>query len=85
MGKRSDFKRNARDKYDTPYSCVLPLIPHLKYTNYIEPCAGKGWLMDHLEKHGMNCVGAVTLSRNVKTFIRLIIRHMHFTVPTQIA
>jgi len=58
MGKRSDFKRNARDKYDTPYSCVVPLIPHLKYTNYIEPCAGKGWLMDHLAKHGMNCVMA---------------------------
>jgi hypothetical protein len=59
MGKRSDFTRIERDYYPTPEAAVLPLLPHLDYgTMFIEPCAGDGRLMRHLEKHGMSCVDA---------------------------
>lgn len=59
MGKRSDFKRRKQDAYDTPESAVLPLLEHLEYgTMFVEPCAGAGRLMRHLERHGMSCVWA---------------------------
>jgi len=54
MSKRShDFKRRARDKYDTPLEAVLPLLPHLKLPlGFCEPCAGKGSLVDALVAYG---------------------------------
>lgn len=56
MGKRSDFERNPRDYYPTPYDAVLPLLPHLDpKTIFVEPCAGDGRLIRHLEKHGHQC------------------------------
>jgi hypothetical protein len=56
MGKRSDFARRERDCYDTPLEAVLPLLPHLKYgTMFVEPCAGAGALIQHLEANGMSC------------------------------
>jgi hypothetical protein len=56
MGKRSDFVRVERDYYPTPEAAVLPLLPHLPYGSmFIEPCAGDGRLVRHLEKHGMSC------------------------------
>ena len=56
MGKRSNFERNERDYYPTPYEAALPLIPHLpKNTKFIEPCAGDGRLLRHFEKHGHEC------------------------------
>lgn len=66
MGKRSDFERNPRDYYPTPYEAVIPLIPHIVAplrpmntpANFIEPCAGDGRLIRHLEKHGHKCVYA---------------------------
>jgi hypothetical protein len=61
MGKRSDgqFERVERDFYPSPYEVVLPLLPHLpKGANFIEPCAGDGRLVRHLEKHGHKCVYA---------------------------
>lgn len=59
MGKRSDFERLPRDKYYTPEAAVLPLLPHLEHgTMFIEPCAGDGRLVRHLEKHGMSCIWA---------------------------
>lgn len=60
MGKRSDFKRSVGDYYVTPYNAVLPLLPHLgEYqTSFIEPCAGNGALIDHLEKNGHYCTAA---------------------------
>lgn len=59
MAKRSDFPRRANDKYLTPYECVPPLIPHLTgVTTFIEPCAGDGRLVRHLERHGLRCVGS---------------------------
>ena len=51
MGKRSDFKRVERDYYPTPIAAVEPLIPHLPYSfNYVEPCAGDGRLVSHINK-----------------------------------
>lgn len=63
MGKRSNFARKPRDAYDTPYSPAIPaLLPHLPAACYfIEPCAGRGWLIEHLEKHGHTCVYAADI------------------------
>ena len=56
MGKRSDFERIPRDFYPTPREAVWPLIPHLTYgDSFIEPCAGDGALVQHLEVLGMSC------------------------------
>lgn len=59
MGKRSDgtFERRENDTYDTPFKAVVPLIAHLpKACYFIEPCAGAGDLVDHLEKFGHTCI-----------------------------
>jgi hypothetical protein len=59
MGKRSNFERRPRDAYFTPYEAVIPLLPHLcPQTQFIEPCAGDGRLIKHLERHGHECVYA---------------------------
>jgi len=51
MGKRSDFERVARDYYPTPEEAVKPLIDHLPQEgfSFVEPCAGDGRLVDHIE------------------------------------
>lgn len=58
MGKRSSFVRRPQDAYDTPYKAVLPLLPHLEPCGFVEPCAGNGLLIGHLERHGFQCVSA---------------------------
>ena len=59
MGKRSNFERNPRDYYPTPYEAVLPLLEYLpKQCTFIEPCAGDGRLIRNLQKHGHDCVYA---------------------------
>src|SRR5262245_36354747 len=59
MGKRSSFERFPRDFYPTPLSAVLPLLRYLKPPlQFVEPCAGKGHLVRHLEQAGLECVGA---------------------------
>jgi hypothetical protein len=52
MGKRSDFPRIDKDAYDTPEAAVVPLLDHLpgRPFTYWEPCAGRGLLMDHINK-----------------------------------
>jgi len=56
LGKRSDFPRREKDWYATPYSAVLPLLPHLApRTRFAEPCVGDGALVRHLERHGHTC------------------------------
>lgn len=56
MGKRSSFERRERDFYPTPAEAVAPLIPHLRFGDmFIEPCAGDGALVRHLEAAGMSC------------------------------
>jgi len=56
MGKRSDFDRIPKDKYFTPASAVQPLLKHLESnSSFIEPCAGDGRLISHLEDAGHTC------------------------------
>lgn len=56
MGKRSNFKRRKNDAYDTPEKPVRRLMSHLRgITSFAEPCAGKGYLVDHLEARGLTC------------------------------
>lgn len=63
MGRRSDFQRRPQDKYYTPEKAVLPLLPHLDpNTTFIEPCAGDGRLVRHLEKHGHICLDAFDIA-----------------------
>lgn len=60
MGKRSDFDRLPRDRYDTPAAAVWPLLPHLRHVRaFAEPCAGAGRLVAELEATGgLRCVFA---------------------------
>lgn len=59
MGKRSDFERVPRDFYPTPPEAVVPLLRHLATgTQYAEPCAGDGSLIDALGLAGHICVDA---------------------------
>jgi hypothetical protein len=64
MGKRSEgFERRASDYYPTPYAAVVPLLPHLPpAVRFIEPCAGDGRLVGHLERHGHLCVDAFDIA-----------------------
>lgn len=57
MGKRSNFDRNPRDFYPTPYQAIIPLLPYVS-GSFVEPCAGDGRLIRHLSKHGLVCVSA---------------------------
>lgn len=62
MGKRSDFERIDKDQYDTPQDGVIPLLPFLEPgTAFVEPCAGKGDLMDWLTGHGHRCLQALDI------------------------
>ena len=64
MGKRSDFKRRKNDLYLTPFSAVIPLIPHLpeKEFKYAEPCAADGTLVRHLSDATGHRAIATTIS-----------------------
>jgi hypothetical protein len=59
MSKRSDFPRRKHDVYATPYEAVPSLVAHLPpLTLYYEPCVGEGDLVQHLQRHAHQCVGA---------------------------
>lgn len=58
MGKRSNFERNPMDFYPTPLEAVFPLLGHIRGTTFIEPCAGDGRLIRHLEQNGLRCTYA---------------------------
>lgn len=54
MGKRSNFERVKNDFYPTPHAAVLPLICHLDQgLTFMEPCAGNGALIRHLQAAGL--------------------------------
>ena len=62
MGKRSNFERRERDFYPTPYEAVVPLLDHIQgVKEFVEPCAGSGDLVRHLEQHGKVCVHATDI------------------------
>lgn len=63
MGKRSNFERLPRDLYDTVPQAVPPLLPFLSPgTEFAEPCAGNGALIDLLTAAGHSCVWATDIS-----------------------
>jgi len=61
MGKHSNFLRRKHDQYFTPEKPVFSLVPYLPQDTFtfIEPCAGDGRLVCHLERNTSGvCVGA---------------------------
>lgn len=65
MGKRSNghFDRLPRDLYDTVPAAVPPLLPYLAPgTEFAEPCAGDGALIDLLTAAGHRCVWATDIN-----------------------
>jgi hypothetical protein len=74
MGKRSNFERVPRDYYPTPFKAVLPLKEHLgeKFV-FIEPCAGNGALISHLQMLGGSCVDYYDIEPQTETVNRLTI------------
>lgn len=63
MGKRSNFGRIARDFYETPMEALEPLLQHLPpAARYCEPCAGKGALIDNLDRYGHRCVASFDIN-----------------------
>ncbi len=59
MGKRSNFEKRKNDAYDTPAAAMKTLRPHLVgITEFVEPCAGAGGLIDLLEAEGLRCLAA---------------------------
>lgn len=58
MGKRSEFERKKKDLYQTPWDPMVPLAAHLNGGTFVEPCAGYGAMIRHLEKMGLTCVYA---------------------------
>ncbi len=59
MGKRSEFERNPRDFYETPYAAAVPVIEHLDpLGKYAEVCAGNFLLCYHLIYNGLEVAHA---------------------------
>ena len=72
MGKRSNFERVERDFYPTPGPAVLPLLPHLApATSFIEPCAGDGALVRHLQEAGHYCARASDIAPRHDSVVEL--------------
>lgn len=70
MAKRSNLPGTRGNETPTPYSAVLPLLPHLQgVSRFAEPCAGEGDLVRHLEGHGLRCVyqGDIRSGRDAMT------------------
>lgn len=55
--------RVENDFYPTPYAAALPLLRVLPpRTEFVEPCAGDGALVGHLERHGHTCLDAFDIA-----------------------
>jgi hypothetical protein len=68
MGKRTNLPRRERDDYATPSRAVVPLLKLLSPgTRFIEPCAGAGELIGHLERAGHVCVASYDLPIDART------------------
>ena len=83
MGKRSQgFARAKRQFYPTPYEAVVPLFPHLlPNTKFIEPCAGDGRLIRHLESQGHQCTYACDIEPQAAGIERKDVLMMGSTLP----
>jgi hypothetical protein len=65
MTKRTSgqFERIHKDLYETTAPAVAPLLPHLAPgTEFGEPCAGRGALIDLLQAAGHKCVWATDIA-----------------------
>ena len=71
MGKRSNFKRNPRDYYPTPYHATKPLTAYLQPCNFVEPCAGDHRLAWHLNDQGFECKYACDIEPESDLVIKL--------------
>jgi hypothetical protein len=60
VSKRApQFERRERDFYPTPQEAVVPLLAHIPTgSSFVEPCAGAGDLIDHLEDAGLRCINS---------------------------
>ena len=58
LAKRSEFDRIPRDFYPTPIEAVYPLYKYLEGSSkrFVEPCAGDGRLVRHIERMGHQCI-----------------------------
>jgi hypothetical protein len=67
VGKRSDFHRLERDDYAAPAAAIAPLLPWLTpRTQFIEPCCGRGCLVEHLAAAGHIPVGIYDLPADAR-------------------
>lgn len=73
MGRRSNFKRLAKDAYDTiDQRAFPPLLRQLRRpVRYWEPCAGEGRLVDALGAGGHTCVAATDIRPRDEWIYRL--------------
>lgn len=78
MSKRADgkFARVPRDFYMTPRAAVLPLVPYLRAAGvrtFVEPCAGAGDLVRHLESFDFVCTeyGDIDMGRDALLWTHL--------------
>lgn len=70
MGKRSEFERVSKDWYPTPFEAVEPLKNMLyEGFTFLEPCAGDGRLVKHLEAIGGICKGAYDIEPKAEGII----------------
>ncbi len=59
MSKYSKPQHRPRDFWPTPAEAVEPLLRHIEYgATFVEPCAGDGSLVRHLQTGGLSCVWA---------------------------
>ena len=71
MGRRSNFQRIPKDAYDTPPEALLPLLPYLSPgTRFIEPCGGRGALVEALEAHGQRCVYSCDIAPRALSIVK---------------
>ncbi|MCK5610476.1 hypothetical protein KAR91_51865 [Candidatus Pacearchaeota archaeon] len=73
MSKHSnEFEREGRDFYPTPEKAMGPLYNFLPLNvNFIEPCAGDGAMVGHLEGAGHKCLAAFDLDPQAEGIIKM--------------
>lgn len=71
MGKRSNFKRRARDRYDTPWAGIEPFAKHMKGGKYVEPCAGAMALVGPLLKNKIRLAAAYDIKPRSAGVVKL--------------
>lgn len=77
MGKRSEYPRIDKDQYDTIDPRALPpLLSVLRACKYVEPCAGKGSLMQGLSVRGFECVFACDIAPRHASILHMDFFHL---------